>query len=85
MHVPEVGSLLLTFLKQYYEKLSLSSPNLSDNEIQITCLLLEVCVFCLVLGDGTFILRLSVNLFHFICRAVLCHLPLVEKIYKIFY
>nr|XP_007142268.1 hypothetical protein PHAVU_008G266400g [Phaseolus vulgaris]ESW14262.1 hypothetical protein PHAVU_008G266400g [Phaseolus vulgaris] len=44
MHVPEVGSLLLTFLKQYYEELSLSCPNLSDNEIQITCLLLESCV-----------------------------------------
>jgi len=48
MHVQEVGSLLLTFLKQYYEELSLSCPKLSDNEIQITSLLLEVCVFCLV-------------------------------------
>ncbi|XP_052736877.1 uncharacterized protein At3g06530 isoform X2 [Vigna angularis] len=44
MHVPEVGSLLFTFLMQYYEKLSLSCPKLSDNEIQITCLLLESCV-----------------------------------------
>ncbi|XP_022637564.1 uncharacterized protein At3g06530 isoform X2 [Vigna radiata var. radiata] len=44
MHVPEVGSLLFTFLMQYYEKLSLSCPKLSDNEIKITCLLLESCV-----------------------------------------
>jgi len=34
-------------------------------EIQITCLLAEVCVLCSVLVDGTFILRLGVNLFHF--------------------
>lgn len=84
MHVPEVGSLLFTFLMQYYEKLSLSCPKLSDNEIKITCLLLEVCVLCLVLTGGTFIPRLGVNLFHFVCRAVLCHVPLEEMIYKIF-
>jgi len=76
MHVPEVGSLLFTFLKQCYEELSISCLKLSENEIQITCLLLEVCVLCLILVDGTFILRLGVNLFHFVCRVVLCHLPL---------
>ncbi|XP_027939226.1 uncharacterized protein At3g06530 [Vigna unguiculata] len=43
MNVPEVGSLLFTFLKQYYEELGLSCPKLSDNEIQITSLLLESC------------------------------------------
>ncbi|KAK7372349.1 hypothetical protein VNO80_05727 [Phaseolus coccineus] len=43
-HVPEVGSLLFTFLKQYYEELSLSCPKLSENQIQIKCLLLESCV-----------------------------------------
>jgi len=85
MNVPEVGSLLFTFLKQYYEELGLSCPKLSDNEIQITSLLLEVCILCLVLTAGTFIMRLNLNLFHFVCRAVLCHLPLVEMIYKIFY
>jgi len=44
-----------------------------------------MCFLFSFLAYGTFILRLGVNLFHFVCRAVLCHLPLVEMIYKIFY
>ena len=85
MHVPEVGPLLSSFLEQYYDELNKSCPKLSNTETQIVCLLLEVCVFCLVLAYGTFILRFGVNLFLFMCRAVLCHLPLVEMIFNIFY
>ena len=85
MHIPEVGPLLSSLLEQYYDELKKSCPKLSNTETQIVCLLLEVCVFCLVLAYGTFILRFGVNLFLFMCRAVLCHLPLVEMIFKIFY
>ena len=86
MHVPEVGPLLSSLLEQYYDELKKSCPKLSNTETQIMCLLLEVCVlYILVLAYGIFILRLGVNLFLFMRRAVLCHLPLVEMIFKIFY
>lgn len=90
MHFKEVVSLLSSLMmrrRQYYNELDKCCQKMSNTEIQIMCLLLEVCLLCCACFSW-WNLQSDVwfeSSFLLFCRGVLCRLPPVGMISKTIY